>query len=179
MTGRSARRVLAIDLASRGFGFVVLEGSDRLVDWGTRDIRNEKRSGTVRKVREIIEMYAPDVVILEDCGAPESRRRSRIGNLAGAVASVINKMGIRVRIISAARVRRTSALAGTATKHEIATRLAERYSELVPMLPRKRKAWESEDARGRVFGALAMAISVANPHLHETSTSGLRPSELQ
>ncbi len=34
---REDERVLAIDPNSRGFGFAVLEGGARLIDWGIRD----------------------------------------------------------------------------------------------------------------------------------------------
>ena len=32
-------RVLAVQPTSKGLGFAVLEGTDRLIDWGTRDAR--------------------------------------------------------------------------------------------------------------------------------------------
>lgn len=36
---RTLKRVLAIDPNSRGFGFAVLEGPDRLIDWGVVHVR--------------------------------------------------------------------------------------------------------------------------------------------
>jgi hypothetical protein len=32
------KRVLAIDPTHRGFGYVILEGPERLIDWGTRHV---------------------------------------------------------------------------------------------------------------------------------------------
>jgi len=34
-------RVLAIDPSTRGFGFAVLEGPSRLIDWGVKETRSK------------------------------------------------------------------------------------------------------------------------------------------
>jgi len=38
MRSKSLTRVLALDLHPRRFGYVVLEGPERLLDWGVRSI---------------------------------------------------------------------------------------------------------------------------------------------
>jgi hypothetical protein len=53
------RRVLAIDPTSRGFGFVILEGETKLLDWGVRQIRANKDEATLMKVQELIRLYRP------------------------------------------------------------------------------------------------------------------------
>jgi hypothetical protein len=45
------------------------------------------------------------------------------------------------------------------SKHDVAVSLAERFPELRPRLPRKRKAWTSEDPRMRIFDALALLMA--------------------
>ena len=49
----------------RGFGFVVLEGGTKLLDWGTRSIREDKTETTLTKIQELIELYRPDLVVAE------------------------------------------------------------------------------------------------------------------
>lgn len=41
-------RVLAIDPSTRGFGFAVLEGPNRLIDWGVKETKVDKK----RKILE-------------------------------------------------------------------------------------------------------------------------------
>ena len=38
-------RILAIAPSSRGFGFAVLEGQEKLVDWGVKSIKGDKNTG--------------------------------------------------------------------------------------------------------------------------------------
>jgi len=79
------QRVLALDPTSRGFGFVVLEGPGRLVDWGVKDIRADKEQATLEKVKELIELYRPGVLVAEDCADPSSRRAPRVTRLTAAL----------------------------------------------------------------------------------------------
>lgn len=157
MTGnrRDEKRVLALDLASRGFGFVVLEGPDQLIDWGTRDVRKDKRTATLRAVRELIEFYKPQAIVIEDCTGTTCRRSKRIRLLLEDIRELAREMKALTQPVSQGKVRRVFTLAKT--KHEIASVLVSRYPELTTLLPRKRKAWQSEDMRMRVFGALALA----------------------
>jgi hypothetical protein len=37
-------RVVAIDPATRGFGFAVLEGANRLIDWGVKETKTDKEA---------------------------------------------------------------------------------------------------------------------------------------
>ena len=83
MTKPSANviRVLAIDPTTRGFGFAVLEGPDRLVDWGVKTVKQDKHAGCLVKVREIIALYQPTVLVIENAQGQGSRRCARVRQL--------------------------------------------------------------------------------------------------
>ena len=53
------------------------------------------------------------------------------------------------------------------TKHKIATVLAQRFAELAPLLPPKRKCTESEDYRMSIFDALACGAAYFGPITHK------------
>lgn len=44
------RRVLAIDPTSRGFGFVVFEGPEHLIDWAVVEIRKDKEDKCLQRM---------------------------------------------------------------------------------------------------------------------------------
>ena len=44
-------RVLAIDPSTRGFGFAVLEGPNRLIDWGVKETKTEQKRRTLEADR--------------------------------------------------------------------------------------------------------------------------------
>ncbi|HZR84211.1 MAG TPA: hypothetical protein VFD92_24145 [Candidatus Binatia bacterium] len=153
------RRALAVDLNTRGFGFVVLEGNDRLVDWGLRDIRHNKERLTLEKIDELIRLYRPSVLVVEDVDDPTARRGPRIEALVRRVADVAAEKRLPVRRISAGKVRGLFASQGAVTKHDVAGVIVARFPELAPYRPPRRRLWMSEDQRQAVFDAVTLAIA--------------------
>ena len=42
--------VLAIDPSTRGFGFAVLEGPNRLIDWGVKETKVDKNKRSLKVI---------------------------------------------------------------------------------------------------------------------------------
>jgi len=87
-------RVLAIDPSTRGFGFAVLEGPDRLSDWGVKETRTDKKVRALRWTAELIDYYRPNVVVVEDYAGKGSRRCKRVAELIDAIATLAPKKRI-------------------------------------------------------------------------------------
>lgn len=155
-------RVLAIAPSTRGFGFAVLEGAGRLIDWGTKSARRDKNRECLRKVGELIDCYQPAALVVEDCAAQDSRRCDRVRRLIDAILNLAVERKIRTRRFSRRQVQRTFSKNRAASKHEIATVIAGRFPELAPHVPRYRKAWMSEDERQNVFDAVGLVITASN-----------------
>ncbi len=152
-------RVLAIDPATRGFGFAVLEGPKRLIDWGVKETKTDKKRRTLKLVGELIEWYRPGVIVLEDTSAQASRRCSRVTGLIDDIAELALKGNVRVKRISKATVKEAFAECPTQTKYEIATAIGKRFPELASRVPPFRKLWMSEDYRMSIFDAVAFAVT--------------------
>ena len=67
-------RVLAIDPSTRGFGFTVLEGPERLVDWGVKETKKNKNARSLELIEDLIDLYQPSVIAVEDYRGKGSRR---------------------------------------------------------------------------------------------------------
>lgn len=156
---RGTRRVMAIDPTSRGFGFVVLEGPDRLVDWAVVEIRKNKEDKCLQRMVDLIARYRPDVLALEDPKGRGSRRCSRVQKLLGRVERLADEGAILTRRFSRSKVRRAFSDSGAKTKYEIAVAIAKRFPELAPRLPRFRKPWMTEDDRMSIFDAASFALT--------------------
>lgn len=152
------RRVLAIDPTSRGFGYAVLEGSDRLIDWGVVEVRPWTLSGCLRRVSDLIEGLRPTVIVTEDIRGRESRRGQRAREVITSIEAKAQQSGISYRAVPRNRVRQVFRAEGAQNKHQIARAIANRFPELLPTLPRKRKCYSSEDERIGVFGSIAYAL---------------------
>jgi hypothetical protein len=76
---------LAIDPTHRGFGYVVLEGSDHLIDWGVRHVQGPKNKASIQAASELISFCRPQILIFEDVSSKNGRRRKRVRDLIEAL----------------------------------------------------------------------------------------------
>ncbi len=160
MPGGDVTRVLAIDPTPNGFGFAVMEGVDSLIDWGVRIAgQDDKNSRCLVLVSELIEIYRPDYLILEELRKGRSPRSQRVHELIELIANRASERDVKVRRFAKSQIRRTFSDSGRATKEQIAARTAERLPELRPRLPRHRFPWMSENYSMAVFDAAALGLT--------------------
>jgi hypothetical protein len=149
--------VLCIYPSAKGFGFAVFEGSRLLVDWGVKGVHGERKNAqSLRKMRELLAFYRPDMLITEDYKGAASRRGSRIRELIDAISDLAAKKGVASRSFSRAEVRDGF---GLTAKRAIAQSIAQEFPELEPRLPPVRKIWMSEDARMNIFDAVGLGMT--------------------
>jgi Holliday junction resolvasome RuvABC endonuclease subunit len=151
--------VLAIDPSTRGFGFAILEGPNRLIDWGVKETKTDKKKRSLKLIAELIGRYQPNVVVFEDYEGKGSRRCERVQELISGISKLATKRKIKVRSVSRVKVKQAFSESGASNKHEIAVAIANRFPELAPRLPRFRKPWMSEDYRMSIFDAVGFAVS--------------------
>jgi hypothetical protein len=174
------KRILAIDPTHRGFGYVVIEGPDRLVDWGLCQQRSGQRSDAAHRVRDLVRRLVPDVLVIEDTGHCDCRRSERVRRLLHDIAIAAATLEIRTRLVPATVVRARFAALGAKNKDAVARIVAARFPELARSLPPPRKPWQSEDERMAVFDALALTLEVRNPRASRRrpkSVSGIGPPQ--
>jgi Holliday junction resolvasome RuvABC endonuclease subunit len=135
------QRILAIDPTYRGFGYAVLEESDRLVDWGVCQIRTEKKERTLRKIADLIRRFGPDIVIVEATRHQDCRRGQQARDLIDAIAALARTMDAAVRRVPMATVREHYAELGATNKDAVARLIVQQFPELERFLPPKRKPW--------------------------------------
>jgi Holliday junction resolvasome RuvABC endonuclease subunit len=159
MSGVAKTRVLAIDPSTRGFGFAILEGPNRLIDWGVKETKTDKKRRALKFVEDFIERYKPDSIVVEEYEAKGSRRCGRVQELINDISKLAVKNRVKVRRFSRLKVKQRFSASGASTKYEIAVAIANRFSELAPRLPRFRKPWMSEDYRMSIFDAAGFALT--------------------
>ncbi len=153
-------RVLAIDPTSRGFGYVVMEGPEYLVDWGVQEGSKASNPWVVGHAEKLIERYAPDLLIVEDVDQQGARRRDRVRRLIKDLEQASAKLEVAAVHISRHRVRQMFLGAQAKNKEQIADAIAKHFAEkLGPYRPPIRKPWMSEDSRMAIFDAAAFALT--------------------
>ena len=155
-------RILAIAPSTRGFGFAVLE-MQTLVDWGVKSVEGDKNVGSITKVEELIALYQPGVIVLENSSAKHSRRSARIQTLDKQIIAMASICNVGVALFSREHVRQVFFANGQGTKHALAEILAKRFPEELGLrLPPKRRPWMSEDYRMDIFEAVGLAVTFFN-----------------
>ncbi len=150
-------RTLGIDPTTRGLGFVALEGSKHLIDFGSKYARGEETEEFVTCAEKLFERFQPELVVLEELEG--SRRQKRAQERIQAILDRADERDIPILPAPRAAVLRTFEDTGT-TKYEIACELARRFPDLASELPPERKLWRPEDERMNVFDALSFALTV-------------------
>lgn len=168
-------RVLAIDPTSKGIGFAVLEGPDRLVAWGVK-YASENRECR-KQAAALIVRFQPDVLVVERTDVRGCRRWRRALRLIESLAALAGRRRLRARRVSRRAMLRFFAQSGSAGKHQIAVALSLQFPELSPYLPPERKFDEGENARMSIFDALAFAITYYESQRRERRPLSLLPPE--
>lgn len=166
----AAGRIIALEIRASKFGFAVLEGRDRLLDWGVRTFGEDAesfKSTLSDRLGTLLMFHDPAVVVIRNRDPQSTTDGKKIQTIIGTLKQVIKPGSTKLRVLTTSQIRDRFALSGSTTKHDIAKSLAERFEELSFKLPNKRKAYQSEAPVMLVFDALATAVAFserAAPH---------------
>lgn len=152
------RRILAIRPTGRGFGFVVLEGPQSLLDWGVKEARPADTAQLVRKVSVLLRQYFPELLVVEDTGQA-NRRSSRARSLTDELMRVSAERGVPIRLMTKRKAKWILWPDTKLTQSRLAQEFVRSFPELKSSLPPERKPWMSQDARFAIFEALMLGLA--------------------
>jgi hypothetical protein len=145
---------------SRGFAFILFEGTLSPYDWRVLEVRGPKKDEKcLDKITAILDRAEPDVLILQDMGPDGTRRATRLVALNFAVEGAAHQRNMPVFKYSRAEVYSCFAFAGFVNKQVVAELVAKHIPAFERYVPPPRKPWKSEDARMGIFDAAALALT--------------------
>src|SRR5689334_12366068 len=97
--------VLAIHPNYEGFGFVVFESGEALIDWGFKTTNHSRNIQCMKLIEDLIERHGPDVIVIEDLTAKTARRGLRVRTLLGTISRLAARREIQCRRVSRTTVR--------------------------------------------------------------------------
>lgn len=132
-----------------------------MLAYGTRGFKDGKNKNThcLLKAVELIQMYRPDVVVLEDYRGEGSRRCARIERLIRDIETLARQKHIKTCSYSRSQIRECFAEFKAWTKQEIANVIGETLPAFKPLVPRPLKIWEKEHPRMSVFDAISLSFT--------------------
>jgi hypothetical protein len=159
-TTRRHDLVLAVYPNTRGFAFVLFEGSLAPVDWGIVKVSSEEKNrDSIRRIAQLLGRFTPEALVLQDMSENGARRARRIRDLNEAIGLLAETQGVPVFRYSRGKEREHFASFGMSGKRGIAEAIAKQIPMLARFLPPVRKIWMSEDARMGLFDATALALT--------------------
>lgn len=157
MTGhRNVKRMIAIDVRSRNFSFVVFESPNRMLDWGIKSFRrgvNAVKVPADEKLLALLDEFRPSVIVAKKTSSLASQNGVKT---FAVVERRARSRKIPVRVVSPQDIRRALV---HGTKYEIARALVRQFPTLASKLPPKRKCWQSEHYRMGIFDAAAAGVA--------------------
>lgn len=155
----AGERVFGFYPTSRGFGWVLFEGPYTPIDWGLVSAGDDKNASCLRRLERLLDRFAPETLVLEASDRATTRRARRIADLCTAVRRAADDRGIETVVYSRADIRAAFAEVEARTRREIAEAVARHCEAFRHRLPKPRRPWESEDARGALFAAAAVVLT--------------------
>lgn len=157
---REQTHVLGFHPSSRGFGWVLFEDHRSLLDWGTVDVRVDRRNTTtLARLELLLDRYRPGILAMESHDDVRARRCLRVQRLYLSVARSAEKRYIVVHRVSRSQIGSSRLLKGARTRQEVAIAVAECMTALKPRLPKPRQIWVGERSAMRLFCAAACALT--------------------
>lgn len=151
---------MAVAPSRHGFGFAVLEGPHRLVDWGlVSTTKRDKTTEAQKRYEYLLDLYRPQGLVVEDCFGIHCRRGQRKRLFMAKVTEYACFMDLPVIVVPWRRVQTLVAGQPKANRSAIAAAVAKRFPETSHQVPPPRKTYMAEDPRMSMFDATALAIT--------------------
>src|SRR5579859_2057394 len=113
-----ASRILALDLRAHRIGYAVLEGANRLLDFGASEFGSPKMAR--ERVRALAKIFCPFVIVV-DTGAARGRRdKRRTALMIRAIRRMARLQSVPVAVTSGRALRRFFTLRGLRNKYDFA-----------------------------------------------------------
>ena len=149
-------RIFSIYANTMGFGFVVLSDRGEILDYGVVSVRPVCNDVCLKRIKEIISYFQPEILIVEDY--ERSRKSVRVKNLIKKICEY-KQEGLKIFKYSRAQIRNTFDVFGARNKYEISKKISEIYPQLINKLPEKRRTWEPENYYQGIFDALSLIFT--------------------
>ena len=146
-------RVLGIEPVTRGFGWSVVEGMERLVDWGIVT----RREARERRLKWLLSQYRPTAVAVPTL--PVTRRKSHAAAVLSLIDTSMESTGYAVQGVPRSLVLEEFSGCAATTRRSVAKALSNQFPSLGIVDETRPWWWKDETERLSVFWSLALAIA--------------------
>ena len=158
---RKTNVVVSFFVHSRGFSIAIFEDALTLINAYNVVIHKYpiQNKELLKKIKEKIDFYLPEVVILENEKGYGSRKSKRVKKVIQLIENHAQSNKLRVNKYSRNDIRFVFDSFGAYSKYEIAKVITENVKKLPISLPEKRPSHEPEHYAMSIFDAISLGIT--------------------
>lgn len=140
-------------------GWILATSPVDLVDFGVIRARGDVNLTCLNRFIELIDTFAPAVIVIRDVLGERVERVKRIKTLVEAIVRTSRLRSIEVKLLQEGEVTKHFERFGAKTRDEIIAFLADNIDALSSRRPPKRQTWMSIDPRTGLFDAAALMVA--------------------
>lgn len=161
INNKKTRVVMALFLHSRGFSLAVLEDAMTVLNAYNVVIHSYPISNksVMKRVKEKIYYYLPEIVILENPYGYGSRKGKRVQRAISDIEAFATSIHLKVNKYSRNDIRYVFNNFNAHSKYEIAKVITENVQNLPVELPEKRLSHRPEHYSMNIFDAISLGIT--------------------
>jgi len=155
-------RILAIAIRSQRLGYAVLDGSNKLLDWGMVFYRRnggKQVATTAKRISSLLELYAPSAIVIEQSELQQVRNVAGLRLLSKLLRREAARQSVKYHATKQLDVRKAFRSFDAKSKDDVAATLAHMFPEVAYKLPQRRRVWESEHSIMPMFDAISVGVS--------------------
>ncbi|AUP79093.1 hypothetical protein [Flavivirga eckloniae] len=159
MDRKGTKTVLAFYPNQLGFGFAIMENALTPKDYRIVVSRPMSNKYLLKRMKELIAFYEPEIVLLEDIETKRTRKSVRVQKLITSIVYHAKTNNIPVAQYTRAQIREVFLNFNAKSKYQIASTIAQNIPALKNRLRPKRKLFEAEPYTMGIFDSISLAIT--------------------
>lgn len=142
-----------------GLGYALFNNPKELIEYGVNYVQPVSNRKTMKRVREYIKHYKPDIVLVRNVNDRNTGSMKRIKKLIDLICNEAKRQNLEIHSYTRTQIKNVFDQFGATTKYEISQKIIEWYEELESQEFPKRNKWMEENPKNGVFDAVSTALT--------------------
>lgn len=159
MNRKGSKVVIAIYPNQLGFGFALMKNALTLLDYRVVVSRPMSNTYLLKRMKELIDFYEPEVVILENINHKHTRKSKRVQKLITMLLLYTQTKNMVIAQYTRTQIREVFANFKAKSKHQIASTIAQNIPALKGRLKDKRLIYKAESYAMGIFDSVSPRVT--------------------
>lgn len=150
--------VLALYPNRHGVAYALFNSPKELIEYGIGNIQPVNNKKAIKKIKQYIDYYNPDVIVIRNINDLKAKKSKRISKLINAICREARAQKLEVHTYTRTQIKEVFKQFGVTTKYQISQKIIEWFNELKAYEFPKRKKWMAENYNAGIFDAVSLAV---------------------